>query len=152
MNLILACDPNGGIGYENRLPWGKIQGDLTRFRRLTTGKIVVMGRNTWDSLSQKCLPNRINVVVTSTVSNVEGCPNVITSNTDFSTTDDRYWLIGGAKLIDACWKYIDEVHLTKTYDHYTCDTFVDLLYIESNFVRTYNEVFSDHTYQIWRRK
>ena len=152
MNLILACDPNGGIGYENRLPWSKIQGDLPRFRRLTTGKIVVMGRNTWDSLSQKCLPNRINVVVTSTVSNVEGCPNVITSNTDFSTTDDRYWLIGGAKLIDACWKYIDEAHLTKTYDHYTCDTFVDLLYIESNFVRTYNEVFSDHTYQIWKRK
>lgn len=151
MNLILACDPNGGIGYENRLPWNKIQGDLPRFKRLTTGKIIVMGRNTWDSLAQKRLPNRINMVVTSTVSNVEGCPNVITTDADFSTASDHYWLIGGGKLIEACWEYVTEVHLSKTHAHYNCDTFINLLYLESNFVRTYNEVFTDHSYQIWRR-
>jgi len=65
MKLIVACDPNGGIGYKNKLPWTKIQGDLPRFKQLTQNKIVVMGRNTWDSLPKKPLPNRINYILTS---------------------------------------------------------------------------------------
>lgn len=44
MKLIIACDPKGGIGYQNKLPWDKLQGDLPRFKELTTGKIVLMGR------------------------------------------------------------------------------------------------------------
>jgi dihydrofolate reductase len=148
MKLILACDPEGGIGYQNRLPWTKIQGDLPRFKRLTDKHPVIMGRNTWDSLPRKPLPNRINIVVTSRPFEHEGvtCVDSVIDHTDF------YWLIGGANLIEQCWSYINEVHLTKVYDHYTCDTFIDLLYLESNFVRTYNEVFPDHEYQIWKRK
>ena len=65
MKLIVACDPKGGIGYNNKLPWSNIQGDLPRFKNLTQGQIIVMGRNTWDSLPKKPLPNRFNVVVTS---------------------------------------------------------------------------------------
>jgi len=152
MKLILACDPNGGIGYQNRLPWSKIQGDLPRFKRLTSNGIIVMGRNTWDSLNNKPLPNRINVVVTTSISNITGNPHVVTMNTDFSTAGEKYWLIGGAKLIETCWDYIDEVHLSKTFTHYTCDTFISLIYLEHMFERTYNEVFSDHEYQIWKRK
>lgn len=150
MKLIVACDPNGGIGYQNRLPWSKIQGDLPRFKRLTVGKIVVMGRNTWDSLPKKPLPNRVNVVVSSNPSSVEGTSLVVTNRTDSFT--EFHWLIGGAQLINSCWDQIDEVHLTRTYDHYTCDTFIDLLYLENNYVREYSEVFSDHTYEIWKRQ
>lgn len=150
MKLILACDPNGGIGYENKLPWTKIQGDLPRFKELTSGKIVVMGRNTWDSLPKKPLPNRLNVVVTSTPNKVEGKNIVVTSNTDSFT--DFHWLIGGAQLINSCWEQIDEIHLSRVHTHYTCDTFIDLVYLETNYSRTYSEVFSDHTYEIWKRK
>lgn len=147
MKLILACDPNGGIGYQNRLPWTNIQGDLPRFKRLTDKFPVIMGRNTWDSLPKKPLPNRINIVVTSRPFEQDGvtCVDSIINHSDF------YWLIGGASLIEQCWAFINEVHLTKTYDHYTCDTFVDLLYIEANFNRTYSEMFPDHTYEIWKR-
>lgn len=153
MKLILACDPNGGIGYQNRLPWNKIQGDLPRFKRLTERGIVVMGRNTWESLTKKPLPGRINVVVTSNPHSVTGEGIVVTSNTDFSTASDaHYWLIGGATLVNTCWQYINEVHLTRTHDHYTCDTFVDLVYLESNFIRDYCEIFPDHKYEIWKRK
>jgi dihydrofolate reductase len=147
MKLILACDPNGGIGYQNRLPWTNIQGDLPRFKRLTDKFPVIMGRNTWDSLPKKPLPNRINIVVTSRPFEQEGvtCVDSIINHSDF------YWLIGGASLIEQCWTFINEIHLTKVYDHYACDTFVDLLYIEANFNRTYSEMFPDHTYEIWKK-
>ena len=148
MKLIVACDPNGGIGYQNTLPWSNIQGDLPRFKRLTEGQLVVMGRNTWDSLPKKPLPNRINIVVTSRPFVEHG---VATINTLLNYSDS-YWLIGGASLVEQSWSYINEIHLTKVYDHYTCDTFIDLLYIEHNYVRTYSEMFSDHTYEIWKRK
>jgi dihydrofolate reductase len=55
MKLIVACDPKGGIGYNNKLPWSNIQGDLPRFKNLTQGQVVVMGRNTWDSLPKKAI-------------------------------------------------------------------------------------------------
>ena len=148
MKLILACDPDGGIGYQNRLPWTNIQGDLPRFKRLTEGQLVVMGRNTWDSLPKKPLPNRINIVVTSRPF-VEHGVATINKLLNYS---DSYWLIGGASLVEQSWSFINEIHLTKVYDHYTCDTFIDLLYIEHNYVRTYSEMFPDHTYEIWKRK
>ena len=148
MKLIIACDPNGGIGYQNRLPWSNIQGDLPRFKRLTEGHLVIMGRNTWDSLPKKPLPNRTNIVLTSRPFEQEGviCADMTTDH------GDHCWLIGGANLIEQSWPYINEIHLTKVYDHYTCDTFIDLLYIEANFTRTYSEVFPDHDYEIWKRK
>jgi len=148
MKLIIACDPDGGIGYQNRLPWTKIQGDLPRFKRLTEGQLVVMGRNTWDSLPKKPLPNRINIVVTSRPF-VEHGVATINKLLNYS---DSYWLIGGASLVEQSWSFINEIHLTKVYDHYTCDTFIDLIYIEHNYVRTYSEMFPDHTYEIWKRK
>ena len=148
MKLIIACDPNGGIGYQNTLPWSNIQGDLPRFKRLTEGQLVVMGRNTWDSLPKKPLPNRINIVVTSRPFVEHG---VATINTLLNYSDS-YWLIGGASLVEQSWSFINEIHLTKVYDHYTCDTFIDLLYVEHNYVRTYSEMFPDHTYEIWKRK
>ena len=153
MKLIIACDPNGGIGYENKLPWTNIQGDLPRFKRLTHNKTIVMGRNTWDSLPKKPLPGRVNIVVSSRPLEAE-YDNVIRASelNNWNRPDDvDFWLIGGAKLIESYWKEIDEVHLTRVYDHYTCDTFIDLIYLEANFKRTYSEVFPDHTYEVWKR-
>jgi dihydrofolate reductase len=148
MKLIIACDPNGGIGYQNKLPWTNIRGDLPRFKRLTEGHPVVMGRNTWDSLPKKPLPNRVNIVVTSRPFVEDG----VASINRLLNYPDLYWLIGGAKLIEQAWPYINEIHLTKVHDHYTCDTFIDLLYIEHNYVRTYSEMFPDHMYEVWKRK
>jgi dihydrofolate reductase len=147
MKLIIACDPSGGIGYKNKLPWSKIQGDLPRFKKLTTGKIVLMGRNTWDSLSVKPLPNRVNYVMSSRPIN-----GIVTPETSLILQEKQeVWLIGGAKMIDSYWQYIDEIHLTKVFDHYTCDTFIDLLRLQNNFYMISQENFSDHYYQIWKR-
>src|SRR5438552_13755283 len=60
--LIAAVARNGVIGLDNRLPW-RLPEDLRRFRALTIGHSVVMGRRTWESLS-RALPERQNIVVT----------------------------------------------------------------------------------------
>ena len=153
MKLILACDPNGGIGYQNKLPWTNIRGDLPRFKRLTDGQNVIMGRNTWDSLPKKPLPGRLNFVVSSSELEAEHHNVIRVPDMELNQPDDvEFWIIGGAKLVETSWKNIDEIHLTKVYDHYACDTFIDLLYVEHNYVRTYSEIFPDHVYEIWKRK
>lgn len=64
MILIFAVDKNWGIGYKGDLLY-KISEDLKRFRKLTTGNIIIMGRKTLESLpNQKALPDRINIVLT----------------------------------------------------------------------------------------
>ena len=152
MKLILACDPNGGIGYQNKLPWTNIRGDLPRFKRLTDGQNVIMGRNTWDSLPKKPLPGRLNFVVSSSELEAEHHNVIRVPDMEFNQPDDvEFWIIGGAKLVETSWKNIDEIHLTKVYDHYACDTFIDLLYVEHNFTRTWSEIFPDHAYEIWKR-
>jgi len=60
--LIAAVASNGVIGVDNRLPW-RLSDDLKRFRALTTGHAVIMGRKTWESLP-RALPDRQNIVVT----------------------------------------------------------------------------------------
>jgi dihydrofolate reductase len=147
MKLIIAFDPKGGIGYNGGLPWTNLQGDLLRFKELTTGKIVLMGRNTWDSLPKKPLPNRTNWVMSSTP--INGIKN---PDTDAIAKEKEVWLIGGAKMIESYWEFVDEVHASRTLSEYTCDTFIDLNKLETEFVCHSKEQCSDHTYEIWKRK
>lgn len=66
-SLILACDINGIISIDGKIPWmGKYPSDLKNFKALTTGKIIIMGSKTFESLpDRKLLPNRTNVVLSS---------------------------------------------------------------------------------------
>ena len=63
ITLVLAMAENGVIGKQGAIPW-RIADDMKRFKALTLGKPVVMGRKTWDSLPRKPLPGRVNIVVT----------------------------------------------------------------------------------------
>ena len=150
MKAIIACDPKGGIGYQNKLPWSNIQGDLPRFKALTDGQIIVMGRNTWDSLPKKPLPNRKNVIVTSLP--FTGLPDNTKTVSDVTTIDSNAWIIGGAQLIKSTWDLIDEIHLTRTFTEYTCDTFIDLVKLQNEFMCWSKEDHTDHSYEIWKRR
>ena len=147
MKLIIACDPKGGIGYQNKLPWSKIEGDLPRFKELTTGKIVLMGRNTYESLPKKPLPNRTNWVKTTRPIN-----GVTNPDDDVIAKEKEVWLIGGAKMIESYWDSIHEIHLSRTFAEYTCDTFIDLVQLERDFMCWFKEDHTDHSYEIWKRK
>jgi dihydrofolate reductase len=146
MKLIVACTPSGGIGYKNRLPWNNIQGDLKRFKELTSNNTVIMGRNTWESLPKRPLPNRINIVVSS--SDIDGITVVRRLPEDLNSA----WLIGGAKLINSSWHLIDEIHLTRVNKEYTCDVFIDVNRIQKEFDLVEVQQYEDHTYEVWRRK
>jgi dihydrofolate reductase len=61
--FVVAVARNGVIGRDGRLPW-HMSSDLQRFKALTMGKPVLMGRRTWESLPRKPLPGRLNIVVT----------------------------------------------------------------------------------------
>ena len=171
MKAILASTPKGGIGYKNSLPWPRLQGDLARFKALTLEQYVIMGRNTWDSLPKKPLPDRESIVVTSrplfqpsdpydlnAVHRQELLFNLfhnrclaIKSIEPFVDYDNA-WIIGGAQLLNSSWPWIKEFHLSRTHKEYECDTFIDLNYIEQNFVQISKEVCADHDYEIWQRK
>jgi dihydrofolate reductase len=150
MKLIIACDPKGGIGLNGKLPWSNIEGDLPRFKELTSNKVILMGKNTWESLPKKPLPNRTNVVVTK--SDIPGITTI--SDVPLEDTMDLrdVWLIGGATLIKSSWHLIDEVYLSRTFTEYTCDTFIDLLKLEREFMCWFKETHTDHSYEIWKRK
>jgi dihydrofolate reductase len=63
ISIIVAVSEDGGIGKDNELLW-HISEDLKRFKRLTTGHTIIMGKKTWDSLPRKPLPGRKNIVLT----------------------------------------------------------------------------------------
>ena len=74
MLSIIACisQTNRAIGYQNRLLY-HIKSDLTRFRELTTGHAIIMGRKTYESLPNGALPHRRNIVVSRSMKEMEGC-------------------------------------------------------------------------------
>lgn len=63
VTLVVAAAENGVIGRDGGIPW-RIRDDLRRFKRLTIGHTVIMGRKTWESLPKRPLVDRVNVVVT----------------------------------------------------------------------------------------
>lgn len=71
ISLIVAASENGVIGKDNTLPW-HLPDDLKYFRSQTKGKTVIMGRKTFESIG-KPLPNRKNIVISSTKSAIDGC-------------------------------------------------------------------------------
>lgn len=73
MLSIIACisQTNRAIGYENRLLY-HIQSDMTRFRDLTTGHVIIMGRKTFESLPNGVLPHRRNIVVSKSLKEIDG--------------------------------------------------------------------------------
>jgi dihydrofolate reductase len=98
LGLIWAQSPSGVIGRAGGIPW-RLPEDLARFKELTMGHIVVMGRLTWDSLPPKVrpLPGRRNVVVTRQADYMADGATVV-GGLDEAPTDDETWVIGGGQI------------------------------------------------------
>ncbi|MBD9016260.1 MAG: dihydrofolate reductase [Prevotella sp.] len=101
MLSIIACisQNNRAIGYQNRLLY-HIKSDLTRFRELTTGHTIIMGRKTYESLPNGALPHRRNIVVSRSMQEMEGCevyPN-LDAALKAAESPQEIFIIGGESI------------------------------------------------------
>jgi dihydrofolate reductase len=119
--LIAAVARNRAIGRAGTLPW-HIPEDLKRFKRLTTGHAIVMGRRTWASIG-KPLPNRRNVILTSHPVPGMECYRNTGELLASLASEPRVFIIGGAALYAAFLETADELYLTLVHRDVEGDTF-----------------------------
>jgi len=124
VRLIWAQAANGVVGYDNELPW-RIPEDLARFRELTMGGTVVMGRRTWESLPARFrpLPGRRNVVVTRDPSYDAPGADVVGSLDAALAMADDVWVGGGAEIYAAAMPLADRLVITDVDGDYPGDAF-----------------------------
>ena len=130
MNIIAAIDENNGIGKNNAL-LTHIPDDMKFFKEKTTNNIVIMGRKTLESFpNQKALPNRINIVISSQILNIDNaiCVRSINEAIDVANRIGKeIFIIGGASIykqfIDKC----DTLYITKIYKNFDADTFFPMI-------------------------
>lgn len=99
INIIVAIAANRAIGFENKLIY-HISADLKRFKKLTTGHTIIMGRRTFESLPGGALPNRRNIVLSRTQPSLSDCeifPSLEHALESCSHEEDVF-IIGGATL------------------------------------------------------
>jgi len=113
--IIAAIDRAGAIGYKNQLLF-HVSADLKRFKELTTGHTIIMGRHTFESLPKGALPNRRNIVLSSNSELV--LPNVeIFSSLELAiahcSDEEKLFIIGGAKVYNQAIERADKLYLTE---------------------------------------
>ena len=117
ISIIAAVARNRAIGYENKLIYW-LPNDLKRFKALTTGHTIIMGRNTFLSLPKGALPNRRNIVLTRSQKAFPGC-EVFASLEDalaHCANDEDIYIIGGASVYRQALPLADRLCLTEIDD------------------------------------
>ncbi len=118
ISLIVAHTRNRMIGNNGDFPW-HLRTDLKRFKQLTSGHAVIMGRKTYDAIVQrmgKPLPNRRNIVITRDADfTAEGAEVAHSPEDAFALTDaenEEVFVIGGAQIYAACLPFADRLYIT----------------------------------------
>ena len=117
INIIAAVAKDRAIGFQNKLIYW-LPNDLKRFKALTTGHTIIMGRNTFLSLPKGALPNRRNIVLSRTVTDFPGC-DVYPSLEEalaHCAKDEEVYIIGGASVYTQALSIADRLCLTEVDD------------------------------------
>ena len=125
ISMIAAVAKNRAIGFENKLIYW-LPNDLKRFKALTTGHTIVMGRKTYESLPKGALPNRRNCVLTKSTKELPGCECFACWDGFIKSCkpDEDIYIIGGASLYTNLLDKADRLCLTEIDDTPTqADTF-----------------------------
>lgn len=124
INIIAAIGPNRELGKDNKLLW-HISEDLKRFKDLTMGKVVIMGRKTYESL-KKPLSNRINIIITRNQNyKIDKClvVNSLEEAMEKSKTSGEAFIIGGGEIYKQALPYAQKLYLTIVEGQFEADTF-----------------------------
>ena len=125
ITLIVAAGENDAIGKDNQLIW-HLSDDLKRFKELTNGHHIIMGRKTFESFP-KPLPNRTHIVITRQ-DNYKVPSGVIVVNNledafDASKSDKQPFVIGGGEIYKQAMPFADKIELTRVHENFDADTF-----------------------------
>jgi len=139
LSIIVAMDDNQLIGKDNALPW-HLPADLGYFKKTTTGKTVLMGRKTYESIGRP-LPNRRNVVVSRNNNfSAEGCEVVdsIDAALELAKDDDEVMVMGGASFYEQMLPAAQRLYITRIDGEYEGDAHFPE-FDQNEFVETFRE-------------
>ncbi len=125
ISIIVAVAENNAIGKDNDLLW-HISDDLKRFKKITSGHKIIMGKNTFLSLPIRPLPNRTSIVITDDPSdNYEGCIMAYSIEDAMlkCSTEEECFIIGGGSVYKQFLPLADKLYLTKVGRSYEADVF-----------------------------
>ncbi|GAA0071610.1 dihydrofolate reductase [Clostridium sardiniense] len=127
LSIIVATAQNNAIGKDNSLLW-HISEDLKRFKEITSGHKILMGRKTFESLPG-ILPNRPHIVLTRDMNfSVDSDKVTVIHNLDevisnYKNYDEEIFIIGGGEIYNLLMPYADKLYLTKVKKDFNADTF-----------------------------
>lgn len=124
LSILVAADEANGIGKDNQLLW-HISDDLKRFKALTSGHKVIMGRKTYESIGRP-LPNRTNIVISRQEHlNIAGCTVVPSLEAALALTlpDEEAFVIGGSEIYKQLLPRCKRLYLTRVYQQFEADAF-----------------------------
>lgn len=122
ITLIAACSSNRVIGKDNTLIW-RLPEDLKRFKRLTNGNPILMGRKTFESIG-KALPNRTNIILTrDTNFKADGCLIYNRLEDVIALYSSNLWVIGGSEIYTQLLPLADCIELTYINKEYDGDSY-----------------------------
>lgn len=125
ISIIVAIAQNNAIGKDNDLLW-HLSGDLKRFKELTTGHTIVMGKRTFESLPVRPLPNRKSIVITDVEGEqIPGCVMAYSIEDAVNKCDatDENFIIGGGSVYRQFMPIADKLYLTVVHKDFEADTF-----------------------------
>ncbi|MDE5418328.1 dihydrofolate reductase [Labilibaculum sp. DW002] len=124
LSIIVAASQNNVIGKDNQLIW-RLSADLKRFKALTTGHHIIMGRKTFDSIG-KPLPNRTSIIITRQADyKAEGCivVNSLEEAIEKAADQEEVFIIGGGTIYKEALSKADKLYYTKVHKDFEGDTF-----------------------------
>jgi dihydrofolate reductase len=125
ISIIVAVAQNNAIGKDNRLLW-HISDDMKRFKKITVGHTVIMGKNTYNSLPNRPLKDRVNIVISDNQADrFDGCEMAFSIEEAISKCRDynECFIIGGASVYRQFFPYASTIYLTKVHKEFEADTF-----------------------------
>lgn len=130
LSIIVAKANNNVIGKDNTLIW-HLPEDLKRFKALTTGKTIIMGRKTFDSLG-RILPNRKHVVITRNLdfkvdSDMVKVIHEIEELKEYINSKEECFVIGGGVIYNMLMPYVDKIYVTQLNEDFEGDTYFPVI-------------------------
>ena len=130
LSAIVAKSMNNAIGKDNKLLW-KIPDDMKRFKKLTTGHTIIMGRKTFESIG-RVLPNRLNVILTRDPNYKVDDPNVkivggISDLEEYINDENENFVIGGAQIYSILMSKCKKIYVTQIDKDFVGDSYFPII-------------------------